>query len=378
MFTSAAPLLLVGAGGIGNEFLVSLCRSYAGRLAIVDLDTVEASNLHRQVLFSEETIGQSKALVAAQKVEEVSRGRIRARPFTADIKDTGLFPPGFFRQFFCIVSCVDNLEAREHINRVAVILNIAVLESGSTGFLGQAYVMRPKITECFECTGKSEPEEIPLCTIRGAPTDWKHCVHWAESAVNTGMSNAERKGNAGSVVNTGSSKMSLDAVHEAASKRALQFGIPALGKEATRDILSRTVPSIITTNSIIGSVLVIELAGLLRKRNKYVYYLTHADPIRVFQAPAPRSSCSLCSGQTLSVQAGKKQEQTLRDLVEKAGINCPDVIYVVKTPGLLLYDGEEGSISTLNRTLASFSIQTGSILTVHTQAGHTFTLLIEQ
>src|SRR5438046_1020397 len=70
----AASILVVGAGGLGCPLLQYLAAAGVGRIGIVDPDRVEASNLQRQVLFTEADLGRLKAEVAAERVKSLNSG----------------------------------------------------------------------------------------------------------------------------------------------------------------------------------------------------------------------------------------------------------------------------------------------------------------
>src|SRR5262252_8460788 len=69
---AAARVLVVGAGALGNEVLKNLALVGAGSIHMIDLDTVEPSNLSRSVLFRPEDGGQPKAVVAARRAREIT------------------------------------------------------------------------------------------------------------------------------------------------------------------------------------------------------------------------------------------------------------------------------------------------------------------
>src|SRR6478736_9020492 len=69
---AAARLLVVGAGALGNEVLKNLALLGVGTVYVIDLDTVEPSNLSRSVLFRNEDGGRAKAAVAAQRAAEIN------------------------------------------------------------------------------------------------------------------------------------------------------------------------------------------------------------------------------------------------------------------------------------------------------------------
>ncbi|CEG63130.1 hypothetical protein RMATCC62417_00330 [Rhizopus microsporus] len=59
--------------------------------------------------------------------------------------------------------------------------NIPLVESGTQGYLGQAYVIKKNVTECFDCQPKPTPTTYPVCTIRSTPSAPIHCIVWAKS-----------------------------------------------------------------------------------------------------------------------------------------------------------------------------------------------------
>ena len=68
----ASSVLVIGSGGLGSPLLLYLAAAGVGRIGIVDFDTVEASNLQRQVLFGVEDIGVSKAVAASKRLASLN------------------------------------------------------------------------------------------------------------------------------------------------------------------------------------------------------------------------------------------------------------------------------------------------------------------
>src|SRR5882672_8184007 len=65
-------VLVIGAGGLGSPALYYMAAAGLGRIGIVDFDLVDASNLHRQILFTSEDIGKSKAETASQRLKQLN------------------------------------------------------------------------------------------------------------------------------------------------------------------------------------------------------------------------------------------------------------------------------------------------------------------
>ncbi|KAH8498251.1 hypothetical protein H0E87_017248 [Populus deltoides] len=208
-----AKVLMVGAGGIGCELLKTLALSgfqdihinaaavirvnialmdineaviavvvwgfgSEGFGSMIDMDTIEVSNLNRQFLFRQSHVGQSKAKVARDAVLRF-RPHISITPYHANVKDSN-FNVDFFKQFNVVLNGLDNLDARRHVNRLCLAAEVPLVESGTTGFLGQVTVHVKGKTECYECQPKPAPKTYPVCTITSTPSKFVHCIVWAK------------------------------------------------------------------------------------------------------------------------------------------------------------------------------------------------------
>lgn len=173
-----SKVLMVGAGGIGCELLKSLALSGFQDIHIIDMDTIEVSNLNRQFLFRHTHVGQSKAKVARDAVLRF-RPQISITSYHANVKDSD-FNVDFFKQFSVVLNGLDNLDARRHVNRLCLAAAVPLVESGTTGFLGQVTVHIKGQTECYECQPKPAPKTYPVCTITSTPSKFVHCIVWAK------------------------------------------------------------------------------------------------------------------------------------------------------------------------------------------------------
>lgn len=170
---------MVGAGGIGCELLKNLVLTGFGQIHIVDLDTIDLSNLNRQFLFRQEHIKKSKALVAKEAAEKFNPS-VKIVAHHANIKDVE-FNVSWFRGFNVVFNALDNLDARRHVNKMCLAADVPLIESGTTGFNGQAQVIKKGVTACYDCTPKETPKSFPVCTIRSTPSQPIHCIVWGKS-----------------------------------------------------------------------------------------------------------------------------------------------------------------------------------------------------
>jgi len=100
-------VLLVGAGGIGCELLKNIALTGFGNITILDLDTIDLSNLNRQFLFKKKDVKQSKAMVAAQTAAPFNPN-VRITPIHGNIKEPQ-YDIEWFRQFDIVLNALDNL-----------------------------------------------------------------------------------------------------------------------------------------------------------------------------------------------------------------------------------------------------------------------------
>ncbi|KAI9871469.1 MAG: E1 ubiquitin-activating protein uba2 [Pleopsidium flavum] len=136
-------VLMVGAGGIGCELLKNLVLTGFGEIHIVDLDTIDLSNLNRQFLFRHEHIKKSKALV--QPVAKDTAGKfnpnVKLEAHHSNIKDPE-FNIDWFQSFDVVFNALDNLDARRHVNKMCLAADVPLIESGTTGFNGQVQIIK--------------------------------------------------------------------------------------------------------------------------------------------------------------------------------------------------------------------------------------------
>jgi len=145
----SARVMVVGAGALGNEILKNLALLGVGGVFVVDLDTVEQSNLSRSILYREADEGAPKAEVAAARVREINPD-VRVRALRGDIStDVGL---GVFRAVDVVIGGLDNREARLAINQACWKVNRPWIDGAIEVLHGVARVFVPPDGPCYECT----------------------------------------------------------------------------------------------------------------------------------------------------------------------------------------------------------------------------------
>lgn len=179
---SDSKCLVVGAGGIGCELLKNIVLTGFKNIEVIDLDTIDVSNLNRQFLFQKQHVGKSKSQTAREAALRFAPGaNITAHHDSIMKEEYGL---NFFKGFDICLNALDNRAARNHVNRMCLAADIPLVESGTAGYLGQVTVIRKGKTECYECHPKPHQKTFPGCTIRNTPSEPVHCIVWAKHLFN--------------------------------------------------------------------------------------------------------------------------------------------------------------------------------------------------
>lgn len=161
-----SKVLVVGAGGLGCPVLQYLSAAGVGTIGIADFDQIDASNLHRQVLFSYSSLGKSKALEAKKRLLENN-------PFI-DIETIieGITignAEEVISRFDLVVDCTDNYNTRYLINDSCVLLNKPLVYGAIYKFEGQVSVFNYNKGPSYRCLYNEPPAEksIANCATTG-------------------------------------------------------------------------------------------------------------------------------------------------------------------------------------------------------------------
>lgn len=181
------PLLLVGCGGIGCEVIKNLLLMGFNNIKMIDLDTIDVSNLNRQFLFNKTHINQSKALVSAKVARSLfanGRSDLNVTPIHGSILSAD-YDVEYFKSFSLVINALDNRQARSHVNRMCLAADVPLIESGTEGYLGQTFLIKKNVTACYECNGPTADQKtFASCTIRNTPSLPIHCIVWGKHLFN--------------------------------------------------------------------------------------------------------------------------------------------------------------------------------------------------
>jgi adenylyltransferase/sulfurtransferase len=161
-----AKVLVVGAGGLGSPALLYLAAAGVGTLGIVDFDTVDESNLQRQIIHGVSDVGKSKAESAKESIEEVN-------PYVKVILHKERLDSDnvmeIFEPYDLIVDGTDNFATRYLVNDAAVLLHKPYVWGSIYRFDGQASVFWADYGPCYRCLYPEPPPPgmVPSCAEGG-------------------------------------------------------------------------------------------------------------------------------------------------------------------------------------------------------------------
>ena len=162
----AAKVLLVGAGGLGSPAALYLAASGVGTIGIIDNDTVDVSNLQRQVLYDTSSVGRSKAEVAAAKLRALNP-EIQLIAHAVELSAANVRE--IFGGYDIVLDGTDRFTTRYLSNDACVILRKPLVSAAIHRFEGQAMTYVPDRAPCYRCLFPEPPADglVPNCAEAG-------------------------------------------------------------------------------------------------------------------------------------------------------------------------------------------------------------------
>ncbi|KAI7834893.1 hypothetical protein BX661DRAFT_175721 [Kickxella alabastrina] len=312
-----AKVLVIGAGGLGCEILKNLAMSGFKDIHVIDMDTIDISNLNRQFLFRKTDVGRPKAEVAAEFI----RRRSPDVNITAHYKRIQEMSEEFYLRFSLIICGLDSIEARRWIN--AFVCGLVethgfegfkpIVDGGTEGFKGNARLILPTHSACFECglTMYSPKTTYPICTIANTPRLPEHCIEWASVLEWPRLfPNKKLDGDDADHINWLVAK---------ASERAAQFNITGITFTLTQGVVKNIIPAIASTNAIIAAACTNEAFKLVTSCNplldNYLFY-SGDEGIHSYSFSYEKDpNCLVCGNRKGDLTISG--ERTLQDLIDK-------------------------------------------------------------
>jgi molybdopterin-synthase adenylyltransferase len=158
---SRSTVFVAGAGGLGCAVNLNLTLAGVGRIRICDSDTVDITNLNRQFLHMEQSIGSDKTL-SAQATLSAINSEITIEPVSRQITDSNVDEIVGDAQL--IIDCLDNFDGRNALNQCAIRKGIPMVHGAIWGMEGRLTFLHPPKTPCLACIFPNPPDlhEIPV------------------------------------------------------------------------------------------------------------------------------------------------------------------------------------------------------------------------
>ena len=161
-----AHVIIMGVGGLGSPAAMYLAAAGVGSLTLVDFDTVDNSNLQRQIVHNTDSIGKNKASSAKNtllKINPETSIHCVNKQLTLDELEA------LFKKTSCVIDATDNFKSRFLINRACVSQQVALVSAAAIQYEGQISVFdnRDENGACYACLYAESGEENTNCSDNG-------------------------------------------------------------------------------------------------------------------------------------------------------------------------------------------------------------------
>ncbi|GMT18947.1 hypothetical protein PFISCL1PPCAC_10244, partial [Pristionchus fissidentatus] len=383
-------VLVVGAGGLGCELLKNLALSGFKKMHVIDMDTIDLSNLNRQFLFRESDIGKSKAEVAARFVQN----RVKGCSVIAHNKKIQDMPISYYSQFDLVICGLDSIDARRWLNDTLCNLVVVdeagnpvsgivpLIDGGTEGFKGNCRVIYPRMTACVECTLNLYPPQInfPLCTIAHTPRLPEHCVEYVKVIEWDKLKPFE-----GATLDADDPEH-VEWVLGRALSRATEYGIRGVDSRLTQGVLKRIIPAVASTNAVIAAACTIEALKCASNISKPIdNYAMFTDVEGIFMTVLQMErnpECIACSGVKVSISCsiGATFGSLFDTLVDRYQLKNPsirtaaEVLYMMSD---LMPEMKEKSEANLEKKLSDVIVDGDELFVVDSALTRSISIIVK-
>lgn len=163
---SKAKILVIGAGGLGSPVLLYLAAAGVGRLGIADGDTLDTSNLQRQVIHFTPDVGKPKVLSAKEKINQLNPD-VEVVCYQEMLNASNI--QNIISEYDFVIDGTDNFASKFLINDACVLASIPYSHGGILRFDGQLFTVKPGESACYRCIflEPPPPDAVPTCSQAG-------------------------------------------------------------------------------------------------------------------------------------------------------------------------------------------------------------------
>jgi molybdopterin/thiamine biosynthesis adenylyltransferase len=307
-------VLIAGVGGLGCEIAKNLAMLGVGHIDLVDLDTIEHSNLNRQILFAGAKLGEPKALVAARKLVEINPNII-VKGYHTSLER---LDPALYYSADVVIGGLDSMNARLNLNAQCIRFRKPLVDGGVSGYYGHIYTIFPYRNACYECNPLPDlkSDEMAACTVVGVPRKRIHCVFKGDMAFKERF---DRDPDPKSIENI---RFIQKVANELVSKHNF---LPEYTEDDIVKILDRHDPGIITINATISALQSHEAVKILhwKKGHKGLgepitsYMIFNAVTMKLYHIEKKRNpECSQCGKNVRRVAIKMKNSSPCMNIIK--------------------------------------------------------------
>ena len=163
----ASRVLIIGAGGLGSPAALYLASAGVGKIVLADGDTVDLTNLQRQILHTQQRVGQLKAVSGKSALAEINP-EVAVEAVTERLAGERL--ASLVAESDAVLDCCDNFDTRHAVNRACVRHRVPLVSGAAVRFSGQISVFDPRRDDspCYHCLfPEGEDVEEMRCAVTG-------------------------------------------------------------------------------------------------------------------------------------------------------------------------------------------------------------------
>lgn len=248
-----SKILVIGAGGLGCEILKSLALTGFKNIDVIDMDTIDVSNLNRQFLFREKDINKPKAIVAAEFIKQ----RIPSVNIKAHFCKIEDLDDEFYKQFSLVIGGLDSIKARlwisDNLCRIAREsfgeCIIPYIDGGTEEWKGHVKFIIPLQNACMRCQEILFPpaQTFQACTVASNPRQPEHCIVWAKEIQWPKSRSKETV--------DGDNEEHISWIMKEAKEHARKYKIDEneITENLTKGVVKNIIPAIASTQAIIAA-----------------------------------------------------------------------------------------------------------------------------
>ncbi len=364
----------IGVGALGCEIAKNLALTGIGKIILVDDDTIETSNLSRQMLFWPGDEGRPKAEVAAERLKKMNPF-MEVEWYFTKLQEV---PMKVYESADVVIGGLDNIKARLDLNNICLRLKKPLIDSGTLGFEGHVHLVLPEgsipgyefNTPCLRCLLPVPPADeklIAACTPKGIPKKREHCVLRAEYFF---VKEYNRSPN---LKDPEDVKILVKMANQDAKNWNYE---PNFVEEDMENILKNKMPAIQTVNAVISSIQsheVLKILHLLKGKNiglpmspPYLNYNGVWGLIEYIEI-AKWDDCPACGkGEEIRQVAidPSSKLQAIFDSLKKAGFDLNPQVWSItrELSKKLIYNPYVPKFKDLNRKISESGIHDRDVL----------------